>query len=143
MNGLWGSQRGPEELLLFGSEDGGLVWSPRRIRIFDGGLLLTHHCRDLDVDSTGRLSARRGTFSAGPATETDGGWALEWTASTESLRFAAGHISCGRDSLGVPTISGQFFDASVVIHVDRVGPDGGVVRIETIEFPAQRRTRCE
>lgn len=143
LNGLWGSPTGPEEVLLFGADDGGLLWSPRRIRILDGGLLLTHHCRDLDVNPTGRLTARRGTASAGPAIEADGGWVLQWTASTEALLFASNNLDCGRGTLGAPVVSGQVLDGSVSIRIDWFRTDGGLAHSERIEFTARRRTRCE
>ena len=143
MNGLWGSTTGPEELLLFGQDDGGLAWSPRRIRVLDGGLVLTHHCRDLEVVETGKLTARRGTASAGPAIEADGGWLLQWTASTEALLFASSNLDCGRGTLGTPVVSGQLLDGSVTIRVDWFRSDGGLAHSERIDFTAQRRTRCE
>jgi len=136
MSGVWGSTTGPEELLLFGEDDSGLVWSPRNIRILDGGLLLTHHCRDFEPETGGLLVARRGAASAGPATERDGGWSLEWTASTNSLRFASDNIDCGGGRLGAPVVSGQFLDASVMIRIDWVKSDGGLVHSERIEFTA-------
>ncbi|MDP3500655.1 MAG: hypothetical protein Q8S33_09995 [Myxococcales bacterium] len=143
MNGLWGSTTGPEELLLFGGADGGLVWSPRRIRMLDGGLLLTHHCRDLEVDATGRLTARVGTFSAGPATEADGGWFLQWTAPTDTLRFASDNLDCGRNAFGPPEISGQLLDGTVTIRIDWFKSDGGLGRSERVGFTARRRSLCE
>lgn len=143
LNGLWGSSSSGPELLLFAQPDGGLAWSPRRFRVLDKNITLTHHCRDISFDDAGQLVIPPGTAAAGVAVPGPNGLSLQWTAPLELLST---NLGCGLEDpfpYQRGEISGNFADGSVVLQADWFDLDGFRSRIERTEFTAERKTRCE
>ncbi len=122
--------------------DGGMSWSPLRLDLFDGGLILTHSCRDFGVRPTGEVSAATGIRPAGMVTERSGGFDLTWT-----LGEATGQL--WRAALDARPIAADTFLLSASVNNGGAMTlrtewrlDASVVLLETRELQVSRQDSC-
>ncbi len=79
--GVWATPESSGVVVYFPDAGDDLAWSPLNLPLLDGGLRLTHNCRDFFVDVGGRTFSRPGVAPAGSAGVDDGGLRLVWSRS--------------------------------------------------------------
>lgn len=145
-NGVWGTDGDAgarEGLLVHDLYDGGIVWSPLRVVLDDGGLTLMHRCRDFSVDPvSGRVVAAPGAFAAGRVTETPDGFDFAWTASTHAILVGHSNLVRRPDRLTDVRIQGVLADGSVSLRVEWLTADASVAS-EFRRFEVTRQFACE
>lgn len=139
-NGVWVSRPDDaglrEGILIHDLRDGGVVWSPRRLRFRDGGLIIIHRCTDFTVDgATGHVTAAERVVPAGIVTEGSGGVTFVWTVSTVAIRE-------GTSGIDEVRMSGAVADGSLTVRLDWFR-DASFVGAEVKQLDVTRQFACE
>lgn len=147
-NGVWAQRSDDggvsEGLVVHDSRDGGVVWSPLGLKFLDGGLILTHRCRDFSVDNaTGRVTAVAGVLPAGVVTEAPGGFEFVWTLDTNAIVSARLTLKPSPTALREARLRGTVLDGSVDLQLEWLSLDASVADREHRQFTGSRQHSCE
>lgn len=145
--GVWATDGEPgvrEGVVVFvqPNPDGDVRWSPLRLDLVDGGLVLEHTCRDFTVHGVGQVTAASGLRSAGPVTEGPDGFTLAWTLGEATRQLSRAALDARPMAADQFVLSASVTSSGVMTLHTEWRLDASVVLIETRDLHLAKRSTC-